>query len=51
MLELLGLSSAQVDILNAITSELSKVPGVIAIVLGGSYARQTARDLGDGILA
>jgi Nucleotidyltransferase domain len=43
MLELLGLSSAQVDILNAITSELSKVPGVIAIVLGGSYARQTAR--------
>jgi Nucleotidyltransferase domain len=43
MLESLGLSSAHVDLLNAITFELSKVPGVIAVVLGGSYARRTAR--------
>jgi hypothetical protein len=41
--ELLGLGSAQVDLLNAITFELSKVPGVIAAVLGGSYARGIAR--------
>jgi len=43
MLESLGLSSAHVELLNTIAFELSKVPGVIAIVLGGSYARQTAR--------
>jgi Nucleotidyltransferase domain len=43
MLESLGLSSAQVDLLNAMSFQLSKVPGVIAIVLGGSYARRTAR--------
>ena len=43
MLESLGLSSAQIDLLNAIAFQLSKVPGVIAVVLGGSYARRTAR--------
>jgi hypothetical protein len=43
MLEPLGLSSAHVDLLNSIAFELSKVPGVIAVVLGGSYARRTAR--------
>jgi Nucleotidyltransferase domain/Domain of unknown function (DUF4037) len=43
MLEFLGLSSAQADLLNAIVFELSKVPGVIAVVLGGSCARRTAR--------
>ena len=43
MFESLGLSSAQVDLLNAIAFQLSKVPGVIAVVLGGSYARRTAR--------
>jgi hypothetical protein len=43
MLESLGLSSAQIDLLNAIAFQLSKVPGVTAVVLGGSYARRTAR--------
>ncbi|HEX7193851.1 MAG TPA: nucleotidyltransferase domain-containing protein, partial [Chthoniobacterales bacterium] len=43
MLESLGLSSAQVNILNAIASELSKIPGAVAVVLGGSYARRAAR--------
>ena len=43
MLESLDLSSAQVDLLNTIAFELSKIPGVIAVVLGGSYARRTAR--------
>jgi len=43
MLEFLGLSSAHVDLLNVVTFELSKVPGVIAAVLGGSYARGIAR--------
>src|SRR5215471_4055143 len=52
MLESLGLISAQIDLLNAIALQLSKVPGVIAVVLGGSYARRTARpdsDLDIGI--
>src|SRR5258705_5783725 len=43
MLGSLDLSSVQVDLLNAIAFELSKIPGVIAVVLGGSYARRTAR--------
>jgi hypothetical protein len=43
MLESLGLSSAQVGVLNTIAFQLSKVPGVIAVVLGGSYARGNAR--------
>ncbi len=43
MHESLNLNSAQVDLLNAITIELSQISGVIAVVLGGSYARRTAR--------
>ena len=43
MFESLGLSSAQVGILNAIAFELSKIPGAIAVALGGSHARRTAR--------
>jgi len=43
MFESLGLSSAQVGILNAIAFELSKIPGAIAVGLGGSHARRTAR--------
>ena len=43
MLESIDLSSDQVDLLNTIAFELSKIPGVIAVVLGGSYARRTAR--------
>ena len=43
MLDSLDLSSVQVDLLSAIAFELSKIPGVIAVVLGGSYARRTAR--------
>ena len=43
MFESLGLSSAHVDLLNGFAFELSRLPGVIAIVLGGSYARRTAR--------
>jgi Nucleotidyltransferase domain len=43
MLESLDLSSAQVALLHTIAFELSKVPGVIAVVLGGSYARRSAR--------
>jgi hypothetical protein len=43
MLESLGLNSSQISILNAFTGELSKIPGVVAVVLGGSFARRTAR--------
>ena len=43
MLDSLDLSSIQVDLLNAIAFELSKISGVRAVVLGGSYARRTAR--------
>jgi hypothetical protein len=43
MLESLDLSSAQVSLLDTIAFELSKIPGVVAVVLGGSYARRTAR--------
>jgi nucleotidyltransferase-like protein len=43
MLESLGLSSAHLDLLNGFAFELSKLPGVIAIALGGSYARRAAR--------
>jgi hypothetical protein len=43
MLQSLGLSPSQISILNAFTGELSKIPGVVAIVLGGSFARRTAR--------
>ena len=43
MLDSLDLSSVQIDLLNAIAFELSKISGVIAVALGGSYARRTAR--------
>ena len=43
MLESLGLNPSQISILNAFTGELSKIPGVVAVVLGGSFARRTAR--------
>ena len=43
MLESLGLSPSQIVILNAFTGELLKIPGVLAVVLGGSFARRTAR--------
>jgi hypothetical protein len=43
MLESIDLSSAQVDLLNTIAFALSKIPGAITVVLGGSYARRTAR--------
>ena len=43
MLESLGLTPSQIVLLNAVTLDLVKIPGVTAIVLGGSYARGTAR--------
>jgi hypothetical protein len=38
-----ALSSAQVELLKAMVDQLSRIPGIAAIVLGGSYARETAR--------
>src|SRR5882757_5100737 len=52
MLDSLGLSSAQFELLKTITKQLSETPGIVAIVLGGSYVRGTARpdsDLDIGI--
>jgi tRNA nucleotidyltransferase (CCA-adding enzyme) len=43
MIDSLGLSSAQLGLLKTITQQLSEIPGIVAIVLGGSYARGTAR--------
>jgi hypothetical protein len=43
MPESIDLSSAQADLLHTIAFELSKIPGALAVVLGGSYARRTAR--------
>jgi tRNA nucleotidyltransferase (CCA-adding enzyme) len=43
MIDSLGLSSAQLELLKTITQQLSEIPGIAAIVLGGSYARGTAR--------
>jgi hypothetical protein len=43
MLEPLGLSQSQISVLNAFTGQLSKIPGIIAVVIGGSFARRTAR--------
>ena len=43
MLESLGLSPPQISILKAFAGELSRIPGVVAVVLGGSFARRTAR--------
>jgi hypothetical protein len=48
----LGLSSAQIELLKALAAQLSEIPGLTAIVLGGSYARRNARpdsDLDVGI--
>jgi hypothetical protein len=39
----LGLSSVQLELLTAIAGQLSEIPGIAAVVLGGSYARETAR--------
>jgi hypothetical protein len=41
MLDSFDLSPVQVDLLKTIAFELSKISGVIAVVLGGSYARRT----------
>jgi hypothetical protein len=52
MINSLGLSSAQLQLLKTITQQLSEIPGIVAIVLGGSYVRGTARpdsDLDIGI--
>ena len=43
MLESLGLNSSRIALLSTITLDLSKIPEVAAVVLGGSYARGTAR--------
>jgi predicted nucleotidyltransferase len=43
MLDSLDLSSAKLELLKTITRQLSEIPGIVAIVLGGSYARGTAR--------
>jgi predicted nucleotidyltransferase len=43
MLSSLGLGSAQVEFLEAMAGQFSELPGIVAIVLGGSYARGTAR--------
>jgi predicted nucleotidyltransferase len=52
MLPSLGLSSAQLELANAMAFQLSTIPGIESIVLGGSYARGTARpdsDLGGDV--
>jgi Nucleotidyltransferase domain len=43
MLESLGLSPLQISVLKTFTGELAEIPGVLAVVLGGSFARGTAR--------
>lgn len=40
---MLELSSAQREMINAITARLAAIPGIAAVVLGGSYARGRAR--------
>src|SRR5215469_9422937 len=47
MLASLGLSSAQIEVLSMLAFRLSEIPGVAAVVLGGSYARGTARSDSD----
>jgi hypothetical protein len=47
MLESRGLTPSQIALLGTITLGLCKIPGVAAIVLGGSYARGTARSDSD----
>jgi predicted nucleotidyltransferase len=39
----LGPSTAQLEVLSALAIQLSEIPGIAAVVLGGSYARGTAR--------
>jgi hypothetical protein len=43
MLASLGLSSPQLELAITIASQLSEIPGIESVVLGGSYARGTAR--------
>jgi hypothetical protein len=43
MVATVGLSSLQLEVLNALAIQLSEIPGIAAVVLGGSYARGTAR--------
>jgi hypothetical protein len=47
MLESVGLTHFQTALLDAITFDLANIPGVTAVVLGGSYARGTARPESD----
>jgi hypothetical protein len=43
MLDSLGLSSPQLELLKTMAFQLSEIPGIAAVVLGGSYARGTSR--------
>ena len=43
MLDSLGLSSPQLQLLRTMAFQLSEIPGIAAVVLGGSYARGTSR--------
>jgi hypothetical protein len=43
MLESLGLSAPQLELIRTIAFQLSEIPGIAAVVLGGSWARGTAR--------
>ncbi len=43
MLDSLGLSSPQLELLRTMAFQLSEIPGIAAVVLGGSYARGTSR--------
>jgi Nucleotidyltransferase domain len=47
MLESVGLTHFQIALLDTITFDLANIPGVTAVVLGGSYARGTARPESD----
>jgi hypothetical protein len=47
MLATLGLSSLQLEVLSGLVIRLSEIPSVGAIVLGGSFARGTARSDSD----
>ncbi len=38
-----GLTPSQIDLLETVTFDLAQIPGVNAVVLGGSFARGTAR--------
>jgi hypothetical protein len=47
MLDSLGLSSPQLELLKTMAFQLSEIPGIAAVVLGGSYARGTSRSDSD----